>query len=267
MPSVRPLKLPSYEIAQSPTPMFEGAIPMRAMLVAPGSGGKTTLLSRLILDKDKFRGVWDRIYIFSRSCKVDDAWGPVKKFIETHLGQDPRKEEFCFDHWDEVALLKIIDNAKKLTEYLKKEYNKPGYDGPRKLFQTLVILDDMAADREAVRSKVLEMLYVRGRWFGLNTIVSTQKLKLISPTVRTNLTHLFCFRLRNASDLIDGVVREFSALLGDHGAKLVMQMYRKAVDRPYGFLFINMLAKSVNEMFFSSFQSRLVPRPLEDRTD
>ena len=95
MPDVTPLKLPKYDIAQSPTAMFQGAIPMRGLLISPGSGGKTTLISRLILDKDKFRNVWDRIYIFSRSCKVDDAWAPVREYIEKVLGQDPRKEEYC----------------------------------------------------------------------------------------------------------------------------------------------------------------------------
>ena len=217
------------------------------------------MLSRLILDKDKFRGVWDKIIIFSRSCVVDDAWAPVKRYIEEVLGQDPRKEQYCFEEWDEVALQEIITNAKKVTQYLKKEYAKPDHTGPRKLYQTLIILDDMAADKEAVRSKLLEQLYIRGRWFGLNCIVSTQKLKLVSSSVRTNLTHLFVFRLRNSSDLIDGVVQEFSALLGENGKKLIMQMYRKAVDQPYGFLFIDMLAKDVSKMFYSSFKSRLIP--------
>ena len=259
MPEVKPLKLPKYDIAQSPTPMFSGAIPMRALICAPGSGGKTTMLSRLILDKDKFRGVWDKIFIFSRSCGVDDAWTPVKKYIENNLGQDPRQEKYCFEEWNETALQEIINNAKKVTEYLKKQYAKPDHTGPRKLYQTLIILDDMAADKEAVRSKLLEQLYIRGRWFGLNCIVSTQKLKLISSTVRTNLTHLFVFRLRNSGDLIDGIVQEFSALLGENGKKLIMQMYRRAVDEPFGFLFIDMLAKNLSHMFYSSFKSRLIP--------
>ena len=217
------------------------------------------MLSRLILDKDKFRGVWDKIFIFSRSVKVDDAWTPVTKYIENVLGQDPRQEPYAFEEWDEQALTQIMENAKKVTEYLKREYKKPNHTGPRKLYQTLVILDDMAADKEAVRSKLLEQLYIRGRWHGLNTIVSTQKLKLISSAVRTNLTHLFVFRLRNNADLLFGIIEEFSALLGENGKKLMMQMYRKAVDQPYGFLYIDMLAKDTSKMFYSSFKSRLVP--------
>ena len=75
----------------------------------------------------------------------------------------------------------------------------------------------------------------------------------MSPTVRVNLTALFIFKLRNHSDLLDGVIREYSALVD---AKQLMAMYRSAVERPYGFLYINLLAKSLDNMFYSSFTSR-----------
>ena len=87
----------------------------------------------------------------------------------------------------------------------------------------------------------------------MSTIVSSQKLKLMSPTVRVNLTALFVFRLGNHSDLLDGVIREYSALVD---AKTLMSMYRAAVSRPYGFLYINLLAKDLDHMFYSSFLSR-----------
>ena len=72
--------------------------------------------------------------------------------------------------------------------------------------------------------------------------------------MRVNLTALWIFRLRNHSDLLDGVIREYSALID---AKTLLAMYRQAVEsRPYGFLFINLLAKDLNDMFFSSFSSK-----------
>ena len=100
---------------------------------------------------------------------------------------------------------------------------------------------------------LLETLYVRARHFGVSTIVSSQKLKLISSTVRVNLTALWIFRLRNHSDLLEGVIREYSALID---AKTLLAMYRAAVERPFGFLFINLLAKDLNSMFYSSFSSK-----------
>ena len=74
--------------------------------------------------------------------------------------------------------------------------------------------------------------------------------------MRADLTALFIFRLRNHSDLLEGVIREYSALID---AKTLMAMYRAAVSRPYGFLYVNLLAKSLDDMFYSSFLSRFVP--------
>jgi hypothetical protein len=106
---------------------------------------------------------------------------------------------------------------------------------------------------------VLETLYVRARHFGVSTIVSSQKLKLMSPAVRVNLTALFIVRLRNHSDLLEGVIRKYPALID---AKSLMAVYRAAAGRPYGFLYVNLLAKDLNSMFHSSFLSRSVPSQL-----
>ena len=65
---------------------------------------------------------------------------------------------------------------------------------------------------------------------------SSQKLKLISPTVRVNLTALWIFRLHNHSDLLEGVIKEYSALID---SKTLPTMFRQATEKPYGFLYIN----------------------------
>ena len=126
----------------------------------------------------------------------------------------------------------------------------------------MILIIDEHADNPAAMHRaggILETLYVRARHFGVSTIVSSQKLKLMSPTVRVNLTALFIFRLRNHSDLLDGVVREYSALVD---AKALLAMYRAAVERPFGLLYINLLAKNIDHMFYSSFLSRFVPSQL-----
>ena len=122
-------------------------------------------------------------------------------------------------------------------------------------------MDDHADNPAAMHRAggISETLYVRARHFGVSTIVSSQKLKLMSPTVRVNLTALFVFRLRNHSDLLDGVIREYSALVD---AKTLLAMYRAAVERPFGFLYIDLLAKNIDNMFYSSFLSRFVPSQL-----
>ena len=83
----------------------------------------------------------------------------------------------------------------KVVDYLKSQ-------GSTKMFQILIVIDDFADDPSFTRnSKLLHQLYIRGRHQYISTITSTQVYKVISPIVRKNMTHLFVYRLRNASDL------------------------------------------------------------------
>ena len=79
---------------------------------------------------------------------------------------------------------------------------------------------------------------------------------MISPCIRKNLTCGFFFRMRNASELVLGVLEEFSALVS---REVLLRLYKTATAEPYQFLYIDFLAPSVDQMFFKSFESRLVP--------
>ena len=46
------------------------------MLVGPSGSGKTVFLTSMILDI--YKGCFNRIYIWSPSIDVDNAWKPVK---------------------------------------------------------------------------------------------------------------------------------------------------------------------------------------------
>ena len=104
-------------------------------------------------------------------------------------------------------------------------------------------------------SKFVDSLFVKARHWNVSVILSTQKLKLplISPTVRVNVTNLFVFRLRNQSDLWDGLIYEYSALVSK---ELLYAAYKQAVSIPYNFLYIDLLSKDLNHMFFSGFSKR-----------
>ena len=137
-----------------------------------------------------------------------------------------------------------------MTEYLKKTKSQKG-------FSVCIILDDLADIKRGLPavSKFVDGLFVKGRHFNISIILSTQKLKLplISPCVRVNCTAAFCFRLRNQSDLWEGLIYEYSALVSKE--KLYMA-YKRATEIPYNFLYINLLAKDIDNMFYSGFQKR-----------
>ena len=123
----------------------------------------------------------------------------------------------------------------------------------------LIVLDDLADVKRGLPeiSRFVDSLFVKARHWGVSVVLSTQKLKLplISPTVRVNCTCLFSWRLRNMSDLWDGLIHEYSALVDK---EKLYDAYKEAVSIPYNFLYINLLAKDIDHMFFSGFNERFV---------
>ena len=162
-----------------------------------------------------------------------------------------------FETFNQADMDRVVRKQQKITEALKKIYAEKNYRGPKRLYQVLFLIDDMADSPQTVRRAggALESCYVRYRHFSISTIVSTQALKLISPCIRKNLTAGFFFRMRNASELVMGILEEFSALVP---REVLLSLYKRATAEPFQFLFIDFLAP-VDQMFFKSFESRLVP--------
>ena len=69
----------------------------------------------------------------------------------------------------------------------------------------------------------------------ISTITATQVYKAISLIVRTNMTDLYIYRLRNQADL-DAIVEEVSAV---YDKKTILKMYQFATAEPYSFLYIH----------------------------
>ena len=179
-------------------------VPCTGIFLGPSKSGKTVALISLILEQ--YRGVFERIYIFSPSVNIDDGWIPVKKYIEEDLGVNTEREQTYWDEWDEAALRRIIQQQRKITEASKKLEMK-------KLYQVLVVIDDFADTPQLHKPHgALDTLFIRGRHMQISTWVSSQKLRLISAAVRVNMQFLCCWRLRNQHEL-DAVIEELSALL------------------------------------------------------
>ena len=102
---------------------------------------------------------------------------------------------------------------------------------------------------------MLNTLFVRGRHLCISTLVSSQKLRLVSSTIRVNLQFLCVWRLRNQHEL-ENLMEEVSAV---YDKKTLMQMYLLATDEPYSFWYILLTAKRREDMFFMRFEKRLIP--------
>ena len=138
------------------------------------------------------------------------------------------------------------------------EYLKTQRPRPKKAFNTLVVIDDLANVSDNAALKLVSDLFIKARHWGISTILSTQKLRLplVTQAVRVNATALFVVgKLRNQHDLWDGIVYEYSALVSK---ERLMAMYRAATEKPFGFFYIRLSAQDPNQMFFSSFTGRFL---------
>ena len=117
-----------------------------------------------------------------------------------------------------------------------------------------IIMDDLASEPKFHRNYgPISELFTRGRHFFIQSICSSQKWKLLSPTARVNAHWIVAFKLRNRQDL-DGLLQELTAI---YPIEVLKEMCEEAVnDQPYSFLFIN-LKKPKEEMFSIRFEEIL----------
>ena len=249
---IKPIDLKEYCCKQSKHSHVP-TVPRRAILLAPSGSGKTVLLSNLILNI--YRGCFERIVVFSPSIDLDKTWEPVKKYQSDVMRVDGKgKEKLYFDHYDPTDLDHIIDTQRKVIKMMKTANRK-------KLFSVLVVIDDFADDPVFTRqSKLLHSLFTRGRHNSISTIVSTQKFAAIHPIVRVNATSLIVYRLRNNKEL-ESFLEEVSGLTGK---KELLAIYKVATEDEYSFLYVNLGARQVSEVFYKNFTGRI---ELEDATN
>ena len=243
-PKIHPIKEKHWECKQSKFSQVPKC-PLRMLAIGPSGSGKSVALQNMVLDI--YRNCFSRVYIFSPSIHIDSIWDPVKEYIKKEL-KPSKDEKYLFDHYDPKDLEKIIDQQYKITEYLKKQKKK-------KLYQILLIIDDFADSPEFTRkSPLLHQLYIRGRHSMISTITATQVYKVISPIVRKNVTDLIIFKLRNYADL-EGIVEELAALTDK---KIIHNIYKQAVEQPFAFLYVNLTAKNINDMFWINFDQKII---------
>ena len=111
MPTIEPLKQPGYEYPQSQTNILP-TLPVRALVLSPGSGGKTTMITRLLVDKQFYGGKFSRIYWFSPSATVDDGLDPLREYVKKI--QDQEEDPTFHDDFDPDSYESYWTDKRKL---------------------------------------------------------------------------------------------------------------------------------------------------------
>ena len=71
-----------------------------------------------------YRGVFERICVFSPSLHLDSTWEPVKEYVEKELQVDQSREPAFFDTWDTEALKNIYETQVEVIKECKKRKMK-----------------------------------------------------------------------------------------------------------------------------------------------
>ena len=224
--------------------------PARILITGPSGSGKTQLavdmLTRL------YAGSWERIYVFSPSVHLDSVWNVVKHHVRTVMGV-PETEKCFYDTWDSEALDDILKTQRQVIEHQKKEKTS------KKLFGICVIVDDFADSPQVLASRqggnALNTLLVRGRHMMISTFILTQKLRLAGSILRVNAQAMIIFRLRNGLEG-DAIFEELS---GIYDKKTLLEMYALATREPHSFMYVNLAAQKVENMFWYKFEQRMIP--------
>ena len=102
MPDIEPLNESKASFPQGKTDILP-KLPLRALTLGPSSGGKTTMITRLVVDRQFYGGAFSKIYWFSPSASVDDGLDPLRKYVAGI--QDQEEDPTFHDDFDPAIFL------------------------------------------------------------------------------------------------------------------------------------------------------------------
>jgi ABC-type dipeptide/oligopeptide/nickel transport system ATPase component len=239
-----------------PHPTFEnrrarlGALPdlnLRWAFVGTSGSGKGVAMLDLLLRH--YRGVFDRIYLYSKSSTIDKNWDPLRRYVEKDLGVIQEEEKTFFDEFDAQALQEQMDLQMQVAEEAKKQ-------GMKFIPQVLWIIDDLADDPSVMHSNsnLIATLAIRSRHFGGNLWIGTQRFRAMATVLRINLTALFIWPALSNRMERKAIIEEIS---GHYSPDQIEELLQHVSMRPHGFLFVNLKATDPSEMFQDSLVQKL----------
>jgi len=244
MVEIRPLKVTAFTQEQSVSPHLP-KLPVRMIVSGQSGAGKGVTVANMLLRPELYRNCFEKIIYFSASGALDSNLKPLRDYCENVLKME---EECIFDSWDTAALEEILERQKRVIAALKR-------DNKKKLPGIAIIIDDLADDRKATHGPHLKQLFLRGRHSFVSTFVLTQKYRLLDNSIRINATALLVFRSRSEADR-EAILDENAGLVG---RKKLEELLRHATEKPFQFLFVNLMAPGTDEMFYRGFVARLIP--------
>ena len=161
-------------------------VPFRLIALGNSGSGKSLTVRNMLVNH--YKGVFSAIFLWSPTSRLDMGWEPVFRYMKTELGQNPdatdEKEQCVFDTFRNEDLTRVINEFSATIKKLKERRS----DSSQELPSICLIADDVADDPAAVRNSNFVQAIVKLRHMQISTALLSQKWKLLSPTIRVNLT-------------------------------------------------------------------------------
>jgi Poxvirus A32 protein len=198
---------------KKPLPPLRGLLneePHITVIVGRKGSGKTVLAVNLLRDPRAFKKKYHDIIIISPTFRA--------QFETVWKALDPEG-------------IQVYDNlSTRLLEKIHFEQNED--PKPR-----LLVLDDIADGlKTEVDQPVLNMLILNSRHLGLSILVLSQKVTMLSTTLRSQVDCWICYAACSYIEL-EALHREMSSL----PRKEFFEAFHQATQAPYAFLCVSMV--------------------------
>lgn len=217
---VKPLDNYFGNSAPGPLPQPEFMV----LCVAPKGSGKTTFIINFM---NYYEKIFNHIYIFSRTIRLDPKWEPFLKRL------DESKEKKVFTEYDPTIIKKI---------YNRREIDK-------KKERCLIIYDDMISDDRTFakwsKNDVTGSIYNQ-RHFGISTIIISQKYTEIPNNIRNQLDTLIISRLSGME--LDHVYKTTTGI-SDLPEDVFKTLYKYATHERFSFMLVNIPEREIYKNF------------------
>lgn len=187
-------------------------------VLAPIGAGKSTLLINMLINPKMYRGFFDKIYIWSKTMKLDEKW---EKHIDLPSDQ-------LFDHYDDAKLKQILEDQ-------KNEIESKGKDNSKKL---LFIWDDMVADNNAFeqhRKNSVTELVIGLRHHNASMWIVSQKYTFIPTWIRNQYGAMASFHADDKTER-EKIIEEKAGFMDK---KEFAFIYDWVTAQPFCFLYVN----------------------------
>ena len=153
-------------------------VPFRAVLLGPGSSGKTLAMQAMILNH--YRGVFQKIFLWSPTSRLDSGWEPVFRYMQRELGQDPEgsgEEQCVWDTFNGADLEAVVEKHTKIVKEFKSRKSDRSIAIP---FITLWC-DDFADQVDVMKGLGFVTAFLRLEHEYISCVVLSQRWRLTQP--------------------------------------------------------------------------------------